>query len=103
MASAALLEILETEDFFLRLGLPPRQKAAPADVRKSYRKRALLCHPDKSTHPQAGEAFGILAAAFEALHTAASDGPRGVSSSDGPPAKRARREKRWEEWEREWC
>ena len=72
MASAALLEILETEDFFLRLGLPPRQKAAPADVRKSYRKRALLCHPDKVDHPRANEAFQALSEAFECLHDEAS-------------------------------
>ena len=25
------------------------------DVKKAYRKRALLCHPDKSDHPQAAE------------------------------------------------
>lgn len=67
MATEAIGSILASADFFARLGLP-RQKAAPADVRRIYRRRALLCHPDKCSHPSANEAFQLLSEAFECLH-----------------------------------
>lgn len=37
------------------------------DIRKTYRKKSLLIHPDKSTNPQAQEAFDRLAKAYQAL------------------------------------
>lgn len=49
-------EILQSRHLFDRLGLP-RCPATPADVRKAYRRRALLCHPDKATNPKAKEAL----------------------------------------------
>ena len=39
-----------------------------AKVRKTFRKMALKCHPDKSSHARASEAFQLLTEAFEALH-----------------------------------
>ena len=65
--SHPVLHILATRCFFARLALP-RCKATPADVRKQYRQRALLCHPDKSTHPRAKDAFQSLSEAFECLY-----------------------------------
>jgi hypothetical protein len=67
MAAEAISAILSSADFFARLGLP-RQQTAAADVRRSYRRRALQCHPDKSDHPRANEAFQQLSEAFECLH-----------------------------------
>ena len=67
MAAEVIGAILTSADFFARLGLP-RQKIAPADVRKAYRRRALQCHPDKTDHPRANEAFQQLSEAFECLH-----------------------------------
>jgi curved DNA-binding protein CbpA len=66
-ASEAIANILASDDFFARLGLP-RQKAEPAEVRRTYRRRALQCHPDKTDHPRANEAFQQLSEAFECLH-----------------------------------
>lgn len=39
------------------------------DIKKSYRKIALLCHPDQNRHhqDQASDAFKIVQAAYEAL------------------------------------
>ena len=67
MAADVIGAILTSDDFFARLDLP-RQKIAPVDVRKTYRRRALQCHPDKTDHPRANEAFQQLSEAFECLH-----------------------------------
>ncbi|KAK4494927.1 hypothetical protein PRZ48_014283 [Zasmidium cellare] len=37
------------------------------DIKKTYRKKSLLIHPDKSTNPNAQEAFDRLAKAYQAL------------------------------------
>jgi len=36
-------------------------------VKKKYRKVALIIHPDKCTHPNAGDAFKLLGEAFDCL------------------------------------
>ena len=68
MAAEVISSIITSgAEFFARLGLPP-QKTTPADVRRAYRRRALVCHPDKTDHPRANEAFQQLSEAFECLH-----------------------------------
>ncbi|KAK3678032.1 DnaJ sub C member 8 [Recurvomyces mirabilis] len=37
------------------------------DIKRHYRKKSLLIHPDKSSNPQAPDAFDRLAAAYQAL------------------------------------
>ena len=37
------------------------------DIKKTYRKKSLLIHPDKSTNPRAPDAFDRLAAAYQTL------------------------------------
>ena len=37
------------------------------DIKKTYRKKSLLIHPDKSTNPNAQEAFDRLAKAYQGL------------------------------------
>lgn len=37
------------------------------DIKKTYRKKSLLIHPDKSSNPNAPDAFDRLAAAHQAL------------------------------------
>lgn len=37
------------------------------DIKKVYRKKSLLIHPDKSSNPNAADAFDRLAAAYQAL------------------------------------
>lgn len=37
------------------------------DIKKTYRRKSLLIHPDKSTNPQATDAFDRLAIAYQTL------------------------------------
>ncbi|KAK5165246.1 DnaJ subfamily C member 8 [Saxophila tyrrhenica] len=37
------------------------------DIKKTYRKKSLLIHPDKSTNPNASDAFDRLAIAYQTL------------------------------------
>jgi DnaJ family protein B protein 12 len=64
--------ILSSSNYFILLGLPvpshPSDAIEAKLVKKHYKKAALLVHPDKNTHPQANEAFKILAKAFECLY-----------------------------------
>lgn len=39
----------------------------PTDIKKAYRRKSLLIHPDKSSNPRAQEAFDRLAQAHQAL------------------------------------
>lgn len=45
----------------LQPGVPPE------DIKKCYRKKSLLIHPDKSTNPRAPDAFDRLAIAYQTL------------------------------------
>jgi len=63
--------VLRAGSFFERLGLPVA-KATPSEVRRAYHGRAIRCHPDKSAHAQAKEAFQALSEAFEELYDAES-------------------------------
>lgn len=48
------------------LELPVR--CTPSDIKKQYRKKSLLLHPDKCKHPRAEEAFSILKKAESELN-----------------------------------
>ena len=37
------------------------------DIKKTYRKKSLLIHPDKSTNPRATDAFDRLAIGYQTL------------------------------------
>ncbi|KAH3667497.1 hypothetical protein OGAPHI_003146 [Ogataea philodendri] len=52
-------------DHYSVLGVQPG--IATADVNKLYRKKSLLIHPDKTTHPRAVEAFDLLKKASGSL------------------------------------
>lgn len=57
------------------LGLPPGEgeaEVAPPEVRRAFRRRAALVHPDKCRLPGAEAAFKLLAVA--ASHTLAHSG-----------------------------
>ena len=47
------------------LGLVPG--VAPDAIKKTYRRKSLLIHPDKSTNPNAQDAFDRLAQSYQAL------------------------------------
>ncbi|XP_050190547.1 LOW QUALITY PROTEIN: dnaJ homolog subfamily C member 14 [Myiozetetes cayanensis] len=60
----ALAEVPEEElNPFQVLGVEP--SAADAELRKAYRRLAVLVHPDKSPHPRAEEAFKVLQAGWD--------------------------------------
>ncbi|KAJ7520161.1 hypothetical protein O6H91_20G070100 [Diphasiastrum complanatum] len=61
------------DDLYKILGLTPGleggTEAKPADVRRAYRARALLCHPDKRPDdPVAASEFARLQQAYEVLY-----------------------------------
>ncbi|KAG1135217.1 hypothetical protein G6F37_012462 [Rhizopus arrhizus] len=47
--------------------LAVERTATDIDIKKAYRKKALLFHPDKNSAPRADEAFKLVAEAFETL------------------------------------
>ena len=100
-------EICGAPSHFAALGLAASRQSQ-ADVRKAFRKRALLVHPDKCDSERSHQAFQTLAAAYEAVHDPVQQ-HRLLNATSREP-KRARREKpkadgarcrSWAEWERE--
>ncbi|XP_031459070.1 dnaJ homolog subfamily C member 14 [Phasianus colchicus] len=60
----AMAEVPEEElNPFQALGV--EMTASDAELRKAYRRLAVLVHPDKSEHPRAEEAFKVLRAAWD--------------------------------------
>ncbi|XP_021238505.1 dnaJ homolog subfamily C member 14 [Numida meleagris] len=60
----AMAEVPEEElNPFQALGV--EVTASDAELRKAYRRLAVLVHPDKSEHPRAEEAFKVLRAAWD--------------------------------------
>lgn len=47
--------------------LSVEKSASEGEIKKSYRKLAIKCHPDKNPHPRSSEAFKILNKAWEVL------------------------------------
>ncbi|EMG47589.1 hypothetical protein SBY92_004693 [Candida maltosa Xu316] len=47
--------------------LAVEKTASDGEIKKSYRKLAIKCHPDKNPHPRASEAFKYLNKAWEVL------------------------------------
>ena len=61
----AVKAVLRSSTLYERLGVP--RNASQSDIKKSFRKLALLLHPDKNSHPKADEAFKQVAEAFDVL------------------------------------
>ncbi|KAJ1989313.1 Chaperone protein dnaJ [Coemansia spiralis] len=62
----AVAEIMKVKsDYYRVLGVD--RAASSVELKKAYRKRALLFHPDKNTAPGADEAFKLVAHAFTVL------------------------------------
>lgn len=63
------MEQLESENYFEVLGLA--RSATDSDVKKAYRRLAVLWHPDKNrTHPKAEEYFKKIGEAYAVLSNA---------------------------------
>merc|ERR1719221_343680 len=63
----------QANDFYSILGVTP--DASAADVKKGFRKAALLCHPDKVKENQRAKStkhFQLIAEAYEVLSKPAS-------------------------------
>merc|ERR1711990_482881 len=63
----AVRRVQEQGSKSLSAALGVHSDAKPHELRKAYRRLALLLHPDKNKAPGAGEAFKTVTNAFEAL------------------------------------
>jgi curved DNA-binding protein CbpA len=59
------ISILQMTDHYSSLGL--KSDAKPADIKKAFRQKAALYHPDRSTAPDAAERFRAIQKAYEVL------------------------------------
>lgn len=59
------LFILRHPDYYSILGIP--QTSSMKDINVAYRRAAMILHPDKNPHPDAGKAFEILGTAYQKL------------------------------------
>lgn len=55
-------------DHYKVLGVP--REASTKDIKRAYRQRVKLCHPDRNASPQAAAMFHAVHKAYEALHDA---------------------------------
>ncbi|CAD8142396.1 unnamed protein product [Paramecium octaurelia] len=62
---ADIKEFLKKKDFYEILGVS--KTATDEELKKAYRKLALLYHPDKNKNPSANEAFKKVAQAYDCL------------------------------------
>lgn len=67
MATRTVVDIVisNRNNYYAILGVS--QTASEIEIRKAYKVRAMECHPDKSQHPRAEEAFKLVATAHETL------------------------------------
>lgn len=56
---AVIDSILEAETLYEVLQVKKTDDLSAAVLRKAYLKRSMQCHPDKSSHPRATEAFQV--------------------------------------------
>uniref|UniRef100_A0A7S1NPE4 J domain-containing protein n=1 Tax=Eutreptiella gymnastica TaxID=73025 RepID=A0A7S1NPE4_9EUGL len=63
--SEEIQRILRAKNFYDILGVP--KNVDDDDLKRKYKRLALACHPDKSTHPKAEEAFKAVGKAFGTL------------------------------------
>ena len=61
----AFLAEAPSKSLYELLGVP--HTAAIAELKKAYRRLCLWCHPDKTPHPRAADAFLLVCSAFELL------------------------------------
>lgn len=59
--------VLETKNYYLLLGVPASAHLDADSLKRSYKRLALICHPDKSSHPEAEIAFKKVHRAFTVL------------------------------------
>eukprot|EP00512_Aurantiochytrium_limacinum_P004680 CAMPEP_0171503222 /NCGR_PEP_ID=MMETSP0958-20121227/10740_1 /TAXON_ID=87120 /ORGANISM="Aurantiochytrium limacinum, Strain ATCCMYA-1381" /LENGTH=270 /DNA_ID=CAMNT_0012038617 /DNA_START=89 /DNA_END=901 /DNA_ORIENTATION=+ len=64
---AVIDSILEAETLYEVLQVKKTDDLSAAVLRKAYLKRSMQCHPDKSSHPRATEAFQRVAEAYDTL------------------------------------
>lgn len=75
-------------DSFSILGLAP--DASFAEIKRAYRRMAMVWHPDRSSHPEATERFKLIRAAYEALQDRSKmEGESDDATDEAAPAARA--------------
>ncbi|QRN02637.1 DnaJ domain-containing protein [Legionella sp. MW5194] len=81
--------IKTAKNFYEVLGVPPT--ASLEDIKKAYKKAALLVHPDKYQEPDAEEVFKKLGEAYSVLVDGEKRRQYDLSSSDPAPGKKENR------------
>jgi curved DNA-binding protein CbpA len=100
--------VLSAKSFFGVLGLP-NELCSVSNVKKAYRRLALLIHPDKCNHASAKAAFQRLSEAYDSLNSETAQ-RRYLSFSETKhvePPKQKNRRRWWEntsfaDFERRW-
>lgn len=64
---AVVLKVLSYKSHQFYEILEVKKTSSESEVKKSYRKLAIKCHPDKNPHPRSSEAFKVLNKAWEIL------------------------------------
>ncbi|CUG93498.1 DNA-J protein, putative [Bodo saltans] len=65
MADACEAILLQRRDYYKVLAVS--RDATVEEIKRAYKLKAMVCHPDKCTHPRASEAFQLVGAAHETL------------------------------------
>jgi curved DNA-binding protein CbpA len=81
-------------DYYSILGLP--MNASEADIKKAYRKKALIYHPDKNKNPNATEKFLQVSEAYSFLMNA--DRRRSLQKDQNREAFYERKQALYEQW-----
>jgi len=85
--------ILGAKDFYAILGVP--RNVEEDELRRQYKRLALICHPDKCSHPKAEDAFKAVGKAFSTLSDPQKRrqydrfGEEGVQTAGRPTAREA--------------
>lgn len=74
-------------DSFHILGISPN--ASPSEIKRAYRRLAMVWHPDRNSHPEATERFKQIRAAYDALQERENEEEEVEEPAETPAAPRA--------------
>jgi len=99
-SSAARALIAKKDDYYAILNVS--RGATEVEIKKSYRKLALVFHPDKNKAPEAEEAFKLVNSAFQCLSDPVKRRHYDAYGSEDPQqAAAAAQAQRYQQWNRD--